>query len=475
MTITERDLDELFEAARAELDRRIESWPGTAVGVPHGGALRRAPRRRILVAAVALVAVGIAGLTVATRSGDELAAPATHPHQTIVGGGVEGAAQVPADVIDWHRATDLGSLARSQVSMVAAGARGFVATGVGFDDQMNQGRVWFSADGLVWEEPAPELFASKVVFWAAATAEGFYALARSNDDRLGLPEGAPQRVDTRLYRSVDGRTWEEWGAPWGANGAFASANGVLLRQRYSTDQDHRDGGGPGALEWSADGLAWHAAEFPDGAVAGVYFDLHDNLVSADDGAAYLGGTRVRQPVRDIWWSADGVTWHEIADPPENGPLVAVPNGLLLASNPGADACLGAADPPLAPAPRAAEQSRARSCARTPDVHRFVRGADTWEAAPGVPVETLVHPPLVVVGATVIAVVSGPDDDLAVWTAASESLDWQLQTGVGLEHLGGIASAQPALVASNGERAVVIVNGRSGGDGAAVLVAALRHG
>lgn len=61
-----------------------------------------------------------------------------------------------------------------------AEAGGFVAAGQGYDNRTNQGRVWFSPDGITWTEPAPELFHPLQFDPFVAQAGGRYAVvARS--------------------------------------------------------------------------------------------------------------------------------------------------------------------------------------------------------------------------------------------------------------------------------------------------------
>ncbi|MFP5488725.1 MAG: hypothetical protein ACLGHQ_10520 [Acidimicrobiia bacterium] len=101
-------------------------------------------------------------------------------------------------------------------------------------------------------------------------------VAGTSPDRLGLGEGASS-PDLQLFRSADGRSWEPWGEPWGNNGAVASTDDVILRTSE-----------PGLLEWSADGVEWTTATFPDGPVDGAYFDMFGGAVQDGD-IAYLRG------------------------------------------------------------------------------------------------------------------------------------------------------------------------------------------
>ncbi|MTA14118.1 MAG: hypothetical protein F2534_16080, partial [Actinobacteria bacterium] len=142
--------------------------------------------------------------------------------------------------LEWRRA-DAGSMARSQVTKAIAGPVGFVAIGMGFDDGANQGRVWFSVDGSIWEEPALGVFDTLAVWGVAATSEAYFVLASPNPDRVAAG-------DPELYRSTDGRSWLPVEADLPRDPQIGSAAGGLVMT----------GGEPGqlVLRWSADGESW---------------------------------------------------------------------------------------------------------------------------------------------------------------------------------------------------------------------------
>lgn len=237
----------------------------------------------------------------------------------------------PSTPLSWQRAANTGSLGRSQVSGITAGPGGFVATGMGFDDGRNQGRVWFSTDGTTWGEPALDVFDAKAVSAPAATSEAFYVVAQTNQDRLpNSHEGDPSVPDAQLYRSVGGRSWSPIGSSLGNLPQLGAAGDTLLRVDNSRD-----------LSWSVDGLTWTPATFP--ASPPDLVSLGDgNGLPPGPGPWYLYGIRNGNPA--LWRSDDAHTWTEIPAPPGGGRPVIAAGGLVSVFNLGEQHCNDARRP-----------------------------------------------------------------------------------------------------------------------------------
>src|SRR5690606_17188357 len=116
-----------------------------------------------------------------------------------------------------------------------------------------------------------------------------------------------------------------WGESWGDGGSLASTGGVLLRQR-------QEGSEPQPIDWSSDGITWQPADFPDGSATDAYFDLSTAGVTVGDGVAYLRSYHNGQSGSSIWATTNGAEWQQLPEPPAGGPMIAVPDGLLVVSN-----------------------------------------------------------------------------------------------------------------------------------------------
>jgi hypothetical protein len=457
-------LERLSELGR-HLDAERDAYLSTTTSVVGPNTAHR--RSRVpLVAATILTMAGVATLAVLDRREDAPTASQPSPTSTASGAAVEPVGTVVAP-IDWQRAGDLGSLARSQVAAVTAGPGGFVATGMGFDDGRNQGRVWYSPDGLVWQEPALELFDAKSVGLPVALGDAYYVVAQSNPDRLGRTEGTPGPADAQLYRSTDGLTWEPWGEPWGDAGSLASTGRVLLRSA-----------GVGSLQWSDDGLIWNTATFPDGAVDGAGFDMWTGGVIHDADTAYLRGFVGDEFV--VWSSTNGSEWHQLPAPPAGGNIAAVPDGLIIVSNPRETDCANlsatartdarqraASDPSGAPFLAALDAEW--SCTAQPDIYRYDTASATWSLTATTPDATPIIPAVTSIGTTVIAPVVDEDRSMTIWTAPIDSLDWQPQPNTRIDLAGAGGSPGIAAVAASDDTAIVITTDHRAGQATAVLV------
>ncbi|MGI9029718.1 MAG: sigma factor-like helix-turn-helix DNA-binding protein [Ilumatobacteraceae bacterium] len=230
MTLQELEA-ELGPRLRRTLDEMIDETPPTPERLPApGGSPRRS--RVLSIAAAASVVSLVGGLLAISRRTEEPEAPSlgtsslssvavpTSPpsssaaETTLVAPSTATATSAPTQSlptpITWTQAPDTGSLARSAVAGVVSGPTGFVATGMGFDDGRNQGRVWFSRDGMAWEEPAFDLFDAKAVGLPAATSEAFYVVAATKRSHARDRRRGRRRTAGRATVPID--RWTGLGA-----------------------------------------------------------------------------------------------------------------------------------------------------------------------------------------------------------------------------------------------------------------------
>ena len=444
-----------------------------AAGATHALSAAEHPVRRSrvpVVAAAVVTVIGLAALTQIDR-GDEsaqqptaatpavstnpdAASPGSSPITEVTTADTTTDPVLSADEISWARASDPGSVARSQVAKVVAGPAGFVAIGMGFDDGRNQGRVWHSSDGLVWDEPAFDLFDPKGVGSITATADAYFVVAGTNPDRLGLGEGASS-PDLQLFRSTNGRNWEPWGEPWGNSGAVASTDDVILRTSE-----------PGLLEWSADGVEWTTATFPDGPVDGAYFDMFGGAVQDGD-IAYLRGFVADEFA--VWSSTDGRSWQQLPTPPAGGTIAAVPDGIVMVTNPREQECAelsgrqfdngeAGSIPPDADDLESAADAQ-WTCAAEPDVHRFDADSGTWSLDAHHLGDTPVIPSITRLSNTLVVPLLEPTKALTIWTAAVDTLEWTEQTSTRLEYIDNTGSPGMAAIAASEDSVVVFTEDR----------------
>lgn len=453
-----------------------------AAGPMH--ALSSAPpaarRSRVpVVAAVVVTVLGLAALTQLDRSDESAQQPSapTPAVSAVPDAASPGSSAItdvttteaapspvlPPDVISWARASDPGSIARSQVSRVVAGPAGFVAIGMGFDDGQNQGRVWHSSDGLTWHEPAFDLFDPKQVGSIAATADAYFVVAGTNPDRLGLGEGASS-PDLQLFRSADGTSWEPWGEPWGNNGAVTSTDNVLLRSPE-----------PGLLEWSADGIEWTAATFGDSPVDDAYFDVWGGVIR-DGETAYLRGFAADEFA--VWSSTDGRSWQQLPTPPAGGTIAAVPGGIVMITNPREQECAaltnqrfdnleGSIPPDATDLDSAADAQW--TCTAEPDVYRFNADSATWSLDAHHLVDTPVIPSVARLSNTLVAPLIEPSKALTIWTAPVDTLEWTEQTPTRLAYIDNTGSPGMAAIAASENTVVVFTEDRMVDEQTAIMV------
>lgn len=441
----------------------------------------RAPRRRryAVLGAAAVVVAGVAGFVAiqdgsrsTPLSGATAKTPADASEFEASGPSMPDAnvAALALDTVSWQQAVDTGSLARSQVWGVVSGPGGFVATGMGFDDGKNQGRVWFSPDGLSWVEPALEVFDAEAVGYPAATRDAFFVVAQSNTDRLGLGEGAAAPNDAQLFRSVDGQRWEPWGDPWGAGGSLASTSDVLLRQQPDRP-----------LEWSPDGLTWAPTSLGAETNNGLFLDLGHEGVIHGEGATYLRGEDGQEFV--IWSSTDGQLWEALPAPPAGGSVASVPDGLIVISDPREQECNDIASSLFDAGQTTSggqvdvealdEAMRSQwECATQPDIYRFDETTRVWTPSTSHPGETPQVPAVVRLANTLVAALIEPDKAMTAWTAAADSLTWVEQPATRLTFGDNAGSPGTAIAAASAKRAVIITPDRVVDGETAVMVGTL---
>jgi len=360
------------------------------------------------------------------------------------------------DEIAWTTPVELGSVARSQVAGIVSGPGGFVATGMGFDDSRNQGRVWFTTDGENWVEPAFELFDTKTVGLPAATSTAFYVMAATNTDRTSANEGEDQPYveNAQLYRSTDGLDWEPWGEPMGDFVDLAATGDTLLRS---------SGAG---LEWSVDGLDWSAAAIES-----------DNELEAMQlgGAPLVAGTPsflhgFDGGVFTIWTSSDGRSWTKLPTPPAWGFVVSQPQGTLLFSNTTSDECQ---DDVVTGDPGEDMVDQQWSCSSRLEMYLLENGAPTWtqidEPGPG---PTPSYVPIYSLGNTLVAAVTAPDKALTVWTSPIAGYDWVALPATTLAYGQNVGSPGSAAAASSDNHVIVVSEDRAVDGQTGVIVGTL---
>ena len=358
--------------------------------------------------------------------------------------------------LEWRRA-DAGSMARSQVTKAIAGPVGFVAIGMGFDDGANQGRVWFSVDGSIWEEPALGVFDTLAVWGVAATSEAYFVLASPNPDRVAAG-------DPELYRSTDGRSWLPVEADLPRDPQIGSAAGGLVMT----------GGEPGqlVLRWSADGESWADAAIDLSQTGLVDLQLAND---ADAEVSYLRGMRSDGEELQIFSSVDGRNWSLLPAPPIAGAFAASANGLTLIANPDEQRCgeevsegLNQPDP-SDPAWMERLLEKQWGCAAVLQLTTYDRSTQAWSAPADGPGPSPSFAPIVWTGTGWAAPLIGSDRSMTVWTAASDGTGWKPVEETRLEFDDNTGSPQMPVVASGHGKVIVITPDRLVGEQTVVLV------
>lgn len=420
---------------------------------------RPSATRWLAVAAVALLLAGVGSLLLTSRrdeSADRDLVGAPGPTEP------PSAADPARDEITWQRADDVGSIERSAVDSIVANSHGFVAIGMGFDDGRNQGRVWHSPDGVTWAEPAFDMFDAKTVLGATASDDAFYVLAATNADRTPDQEGegTVHLPDVQIYRSTDGIEWSPWGEPNVATMNIAAAGDVVLRQTQ-TEADR--------IEWSTDGEAWSASEFPEGddvvllGLGMLVSDADPTLI--DSGVIYLPGFvgDVSDDGFVIWASTDhGRSWHRLPAPPTGGAVVDVPGGVIVGYNPDEEVCMqgddGTTEGSQSKDPIARDRALTDSswtCAAHLRMLRYDTAANTWTSIAAVgPGPTPRMTPMRRVGNTLVIPILEPGKALTVWTASLDATDWEADPTTTLAFGNDAGTPSTVAVAASDDRIVI---------------------
>jgi hypothetical protein len=202
----------------------------------------------------------------------------------LVRDGAEGRWQKQADV---PGATGTGWQSAKGVCATAAG---FVVVGKG-----SQGPVWFSPNGLRWQQSnSPALSAPEVDLQkCAATSRGFLATGTWKNGH---------RTEAAVFSSPDGLDWTRV-----ASDSFVGSGD--LRPYGLATEDHdallygsaAEGGDTSVAMWRStdDGQSWKRLKLPGDAFQGL-FESHVSVAAIRRGVAYVGGVVDDEPA--IWSS-----------------------------------------------------------------------------------------------------------------------------------------------------------------------------
>lgn len=341
------------------------------------------PRRPLVLALCALALAAVtAGAIVVAR--DDSASRTIEPVESVA------SSLTPTTIGDaaWQVRTDPSSISRSQVSDITGGPTGFVAVGLGVDDGKNQGRVWFSPDGLSWQEPALAQFDTMSIGSVVATTTAFYVLAFPNTDRVASGPGV-------LYSSADGITWTPLGNPPGSldvvgdllvsisdeHPATTTAQGILI-----TDQ---------LMQVSTDGATWTSATFVGAdPTEQMSFPatpiVHSNTLHYVMTTESTAGTNV---VTRIWSTADGRTWTPLPEPPILGPLIGTPDGPMLGDNTALAECGPSSSTPIDAAAVTVIREEGWTCVGDTRLTVLPEGSSSWTTLEptGIPPTQILQP------------------------------------------------------------------------------------
>jgi hypothetical protein len=161
---------------------------------------------------------------------------------------------------------------------------------------------WIYDTGLVTRYESARVRVSGNISLLAAGPHGFLALGHPPDDSTQNMSAYPIQSDDGIgWRYGSSDAFGGWDAPtatWGPAGWLA-AGYLPAGDGYST-----------WLWSSADGLHWQSR----GAMAGTDIGDPGQLVASDDGYLLKTGANERSGNPTFWFSADGDTWQETADP-----------------------------------------------------------------------------------------------------------------------------------------------------------------
>ena len=333
--------------------------------------------------------------------------------------------------LQWGTAVEPGSIARSQVfglNSLVAGPTGFVAVGIGFEDGRNVGRVWFSADGSSWQEPALAVFDAWSVAQVTATSTAFYVTAAPNPDRSEDDAAGPSKI----FRSPDGIAWTDIG-PAPGNGYLMAAGDLLLSIGYTVpppstnssvvaDSPSTASRATSTVLMSQDGVIWLPATTDADLVSP---GMIGNMFVRSDHAWYLDVFDPADPTQTWHVSAttDGRSWTRVSDPPFGGPLIGVPGGVIIAGN-DLPNCVGVQSGPLDDAALEAQIDRMWACVGDTKFAYLAEESDRWvEIQPvGIP-PTMFVQQTARVGTSIYMPVTTSDGRLVVVQSNDEAATW----------------------------------------------------
>lgn len=321
------------------------TWSPADSGTPAPLPARRG--RSALLAAAAVVAIGLVGVAVFTSDrGASVAGPSSSASSTVAPASPSSTVitepAAPPPEIDWQMVRPEGSIASSNVEAVVAGPNGFVATGMGLTDGKNWGGVWHSTDGVTWTEMIGPDFGSRWVDRPVATTTAYYIISwpvnRSGASRSPM-----------MFRSIDGEHWEPVGPADGLQLIGSAGDRLVAVVTGAPQETDGDTSGPSTtapmqaaeLRVSVDGITWTAAAFPDGIPEFASFGW---IVEAG-GRSYLYGFANANDLA-VWESENGLEWRRLAVLPMEGILATLGDTPAIVGNPGLEECMSGLDAPM---------------------------------------------------------------------------------------------------------------------------------
>jgi hypothetical protein len=151
--------------------------------------------------------------------------------------------------IGWIEITDFPTYrSYTDVASITAGGPGYVAVGSG--GRTTRGRVWTSADGLLWTAQPDAQFAGYSLRKVVPFGNDLFVFGRN-------------LRGTRVWRSSDGRNWTQLAespefVTVGIN-EVAVIGGTMIAVGFAEDPDHS-----GVVWRSTDGVTWARAAMPAG-------------------------------------------------------------------------------------------------------------------------------------------------------------------------------------------------------------------
>ena len=180
-----------------------------------------------------------------------------------------------------------------------------------------QNDVWSSADGVGWDQVNANVpWKQRVLHHTLVFQDKIWVMGGQT-----LPQFAPEQemFYRDVWNSADGARWEKVSdeMPWAPRGMIGGS--VVFKGRmwllgggtYDTPQ-HPDRIFYNDVWSSSDGVLWerHLEHAPWGPRQYHDVAVFDGQMWVMEGCHKTVGNR-----RDVWYSADGLTWHEVPDTP----------------------------------------------------------------------------------------------------------------------------------------------------------------